>query len=143
MARGVNKVILIGNLGQAPELKYTSNGMAVCTFRLATSESYKGSDGEWQERTEWHRVKSWGKQGENCAKYLNKGSKAYVEGRLQTSKWEDREGNTRWSTEVVAREVQFLGGGQQTGGGPDNGQRTGGGYGGYEGPPPDDDDIPF
>ena len=137
MARGVNKVILIGNLGAAPELKYTSGGTAICTFSLATNEKFKNSAGELQERTEWHRIKVWGVTGENCAKYLGKGGSAYIEGKLQTNKWTDREGVQRYTTEVVAREVQFLSGGQGQGGG------NGGGYDPPAAPPVDDDDIPF
>ena len=155
MARGVNKVILVGNLGADPELKYTTSGTAVCTFRLATGEAFKNAQGEWQERTEWHRVVVWGKTGENCANYLGKGRQVYIEGRLQTRSWDDQDGNKRYMTEVVAREVQFLGGqqgGGQPGGGGGNygggGQSGGGNYGGgggdFGGPPPmDDDDIPF
>jgi single-strand DNA-binding protein len=108
MARGVNKVILIGRLGQDPELRYTGNGTAVCNMRLATDDSYNDSDGNLVERTEWHRVVAWSRLAEICNEYLEKGSQVYVEGRLQTRQWEDRDGNTRYTTEVVARNVQFL-----------------------------------
>lgn len=156
MARGVNKVIILGNLGADPEMKYTANGTAVCNLRIATSEAFKGQDGQWQERTEWHRVVVYGKSAENCGQYLSKGRQVYVEGRLQTRSWDDQSGQKRWMTEVVARDVQFLGGGQAGGqGGGYGGGGQGGGYGGghgnqgghpddsFGGPPPSDDDIPF
>ena len=101
----VNKVILLGNLGQDPELKYTGSGVAVCNFSIATSEKTKD-----KEITEWHRVIVWQKSAENCAKYLTKGSSVYIEGRIQTRSWEDGDGNKRYSTEIVAQTVQFLGG---------------------------------
>ena len=140
MARGVNKVILVGRLGADPEMKYTANSTALCTFRLATNERFKDREGNWQERTEWHRVVVWGKMGENCGQYLSKGREVYVEGSLRTRSWDDQSGNKRYMTEVVARDVQFLGG--QGGGG---GQAGGGQGGGGEdfGAPPGDDDIPF
>jgi single-strand DNA-binding protein len=138
---GVNKVILIGNLGADPELRYTSGGSAVADLRLATTRKYTTKDGTSQEDTQWHRIVVWGKQAENCKEYLSKGRQVYVEGRLQTRQWEDRDGNKRYTTEVVAVQVQFLGGGR------------GGGGGGVDGPPPPadgdmppdlgDDDIPF
>ena len=107
----VNKVILIGNLGRDPELRYTQSGQAVANFSLATSERFGGRDGgEQQERTEWHRIVTWGKTAETCAQYLAKGRSVYIEGRIQTRDWEDREGNKRQTTEVVAQRVQFLGG---------------------------------
>lgn len=143
---GVNKVILIGNLGADPDLKYTPSGAAVCELRLATNESWTGKDGQKQDRTEWHRVIVWNKLAENCAKYLSKGRMAYVEGKIQTRQWDDKDGNKRYTTEVLASTVQFLGGrGEDSG-------RGGGGYGaqaepdksstgaGYGGPV---DDIPF
>ncbi|GIV58708.1 MAG: single-stranded DNA-binding protein [Rhodothermaceae bacterium] len=110
MARGVNKVILIGNLGQDPELRYTGGGTAVCNMRLATNESYKDADGQWVERTEWHNVVAWGRLAEICNEYLKKGSQVYFEGSLQTRSWEDRDGNTRYTTEIKAREMMILGG---------------------------------
>ncbi|GIV59397.1 MAG: single-stranded DNA-binding protein [Rhodothermaceae bacterium] len=109
MARGVNKVILIGNLGQDPELRYTGGGTAVCNMRLATNESYKDADGQWVERTEWHNVVAWGRLAEICNEYLKKGSQVYFEGSLQTRSWEDRDGNTRYTTEIKAREMMILG----------------------------------
>lgn len=111
MASGVNKVILIGNLGSDPELRHTQSGQAVCEFRLATNEAWTDKQGQRQERTEWHRIIVWGKHGEACAKYLAKGRMAYVEGKLQTRSWEDKEGIKRYTTEVIAQSVQFLGGG--------------------------------
>lgn len=104
----VNKVIILGNLGKDPELKYTQGGSAVTTFSVATSEKYKDRNGEQREKTEWHTVVAWGKTAELCAEYLKKGSKAFVEGKLQTRSWEDKSGAKRYSTEVVALTVQFL-----------------------------------
>ncbi len=151
----VNKVILIGNLGADPELKYTPSNRPVCNLSIATNEVFKDKSGARQERTEWHRVTVWSEQAENCAKYLAKGRMAYIEGRLQTRSWDDKEGKKRYSTEIVADRVVFLGGG-----GPgEGGARRPGGAGGKTwgeesgpaptepteagGPPPGDDDIPF
>jgi single-strand DNA-binding protein len=138
---GVNKVILVGNLGRDPEIRYTQSGQAVANFTLATSESYTSRDGKREERTEWHRIVVWGKTAENCAQYLAKGRTVYVEGRLQTREWEDKEGQKRRTTEVVAQTVQFLGGPRGSGGPSRDG-------GGSEAPssdeqPPAGDDIPF
>jgi single-strand DNA-binding protein len=108
MARGVNKAILIGNLGQEPELRYTGSGTAVCNMRLATNESYTNRDGEEVQKTEWHNVVAWGRLGEICNEYLDKGSQVYFEGSLQTRSWEDRDDNTRYTTEVKAQEMMFL-----------------------------------
>lgn len=110
MARGVNKVILVGNLGQDPELRYTGTGTAVCNLRLATNESYKDASGEWIERTEWHSIVAWGRLGEICNEYLNKGSQVYFEGSLQTRSYDDRDGNTKYVTEIKAREMMILSG---------------------------------
>lgn len=107
--KGVNKVIIIGNLGNDPELKYTSSGKEFCSMRIATSESYTDREGAMQERTEWHRVVAWGKLAEICDKYLSKGRQVYVEGSLATRSWEYN-GEQRYMTEINAREVQFLGG---------------------------------
>ena len=105
---GINKVILVGNLGQDPEVKYTAGGAAVTTLSIATSDSWKDRDtGEDQERTEWHRVVLWRRLAEIAGEYLKKGSKVYVEGQLQTRKWE-QEGQTRYTTEIIARDIQFL-----------------------------------
>tara|TARA_Y100001973_G_C5085024_1_gene274393 strand:- start:75 stop:524 length:450 start_codon:yes stop_codon:yes gene_type:complete len=106
----INKVFLIGNLGKDPELRHTSGGGAVCNFTIATTETWNSKNGERQERTEWHRIVVWNKQGENCAQYLKKGRLCHVEGRIQTRDWEDKEGNTRYTTEIVADRVTFLGG---------------------------------
>jgi single-strand DNA-binding protein len=108
MARGVNKVILIGNLGADPELKYTSNGAAVCKMRLATTEVYKDANGEMVEKTEWHNVVAWSRLAEICGEYLTKGSQVYFEGSLTTRQYEDN-GVTKYFTEVKAREMQILG----------------------------------
>lgn len=108
----INKVILVGRLGQDPELKYTPSGMAVCNFSLATSESWTDKSGQKQERTEWHRIVVWGKLGEISGKYLAKGRQAYVEGQLQTRSWEGQDGQKRYTTEINAKNVQFLGGAQ-------------------------------
>lgn len=113
---GVNKAILIGNLGRDPELRYTQNGQAVANFTLATSESWTDkASGEKVERTEWHRIVVWGKMGEHCAQYLTKGRSVYVEGRIQTREWEDKEGQKRRTTEINAQSVKFLGGSPRPG----------------------------
>jgi single-strand DNA-binding protein len=166
----VNKVILVGNLGRDPELRYTQGGAAVANFSLATNEKWRDKEGNNQERTEWHRIVVWGRTAENCAQYLHKGSSVYIEGRLQTREWEDKDGNKRSTTEINALTVQFLGGrggsggggaggggggagggggGGDAGGGGGGGDAGGGGGGGgggsYEGPSdgPPADDIPF
>lgn len=108
MARSVNKVIIIGNLGQDPELRYTGSGTAVCNMRLATNESYKDSNGELVEKTEWHSVVAWARLAEICGEYLKKGSQVYFEGSLQTRQWEDKDGQTRYTTEIKAREMMML-----------------------------------
>lgn len=109
----VNKVILVGNLGKDPQTRSTPNGQEVATLTVATSEKFKGKDGELQERTEWHTVVVWGKQAESCGKYLSKGRQVYVEGRLATRKWTDKEGVEKYTTEVVAENVKFLGQGER------------------------------
>lgn len=106
---GINKVILVGNLGKDPELRYTPNGTAVATFPLATSSRWKDSAGESQQRTEWHRIVAWGRQAEVCNEYLKKGSQVYLEGRIQYRSFDDKEGNKRYVTEIIARLVQMLG----------------------------------
>jgi len=148
MARGINKVILIGNLGADPETRAMPSGMSVCNLRIATSESWKDrQSGEQQERTEWHRVAIFGRLAEVAGEYLRKGSQVYIEGSLRTRKWQDKQGNERYTTEIVASEMQMLGG-------------RGGGAGGAPEPPRErgesaeplststereefDDDIPF
>ena len=123
MAEGLNKVLLIGNLGQNPELRYTQSNQPVLSLRLATNERYQDRSGEWQERTEWHSVTVWGKRGEGLSKVLAKGSQLFVEGRLQTRSWEDRQGQKRYTTEVVANSVILLGKGR--GAGEERGDRGG------------------
>jgi len=111
MARGVNKVILVGNLGKDPEVRYMPNGNAVANITLATSESWKDkTSGEQQEKTEWHRIVMFRRLGEIAGEYLKKGSQVYIEGKLQTRKWQDNSGNDRYTTEIVASEMQMLGG---------------------------------
>jgi single-strand DNA-binding protein len=155
----VNKVILVGNLGADPELKYTPSNRALCNLRIATTEVYKDKSGQRQEKTEWHRVTVWGDSAQNCAKYLAKGRSVYIEGRLQTRTY-DKDGQKHYATDVVADRVVFLGGGGaaagesgaggvRRGGGPD--AAGGRGYGDAPsadesepaGMPPSDDDIPF
>lgn len=109
MAAGINKVILIGHLGNDPETRYTQQGTAVANFNIATSEAWTDRQGTRQEKTEWHRIVVWQKLAELCAQYLGKGRQVYIEGRLQTRQWEDKSGNKRYTTEVVASTVQFLG----------------------------------
>src|SRR5262245_48045038 len=106
---GVNKVILLGNLGKDPEVRYTGQQMAVCTFSLATSERRKDQSGKWSDHTEWHSVVTFGKTAENVGNYLKKGRQVYVEGRLRTRKWQDKEGRDRYTTEIIANTVQFVG----------------------------------
>ena len=118
----VNKVILVGNLGQNPEVRYTPSGAAVANFSLATNESWVDKSGQKQEKTEWHRIVVWGKTAEHCQQYLTKGRQIYLEGRLQTRQWQDKDGQTKYTTEVQAQTVQFLGGkaGASTGAAGDN-----------------------
>ncbi|MCA2979902.1 MAG: single-stranded DNA-binding protein [Myxococcaceae bacterium] len=157
MAGGVNKVILVGNLGKDPEVRFTPSGAAVANFNIATNESWTDKSGQKQERTEWHRIVVWGKLAELCGEYLKKGRQCYVEGRLQTREWTDKEGKKNYTTEVVAQTVQFLGGGAGRGEGAGSGAGMGGGgrrddFGqappdDLGGPPPSGpaggDDIPF
>ena len=124
----INKVILIGNLGADPELRHTQAGAAVASFNMATTERYKNKEGDQVENTEWHRIVAWSRLAEICGEYLSKGSRVYIEGKLQTRKWEDQDGNDRYTTEIVAREMKMLSprsenqdGGQNQGGG---GQRS-------------------
>ena len=141
----VNKVILIGNLGRDPELRYTQGGQAVANFSLATTERFSNRDGDRQERTEWHRVVAWGRTAELCAQYLAKGRSVFVEGRLQTREWEDKEGQKRRTTEITALTVQFLGAAPRESAGGSGGSGGPGPGGGFDssGPPPPSDDIPF
>ena len=138
----VNKVILVGNLGKDPEVRFLGSGKAVCKFPLATSEVWNDADGHRQERTEWHNIVVWGKQAETCGQYLAKGRQVFIEGGIRTRQYDDKEGNRRYMTEVIAQRVQFLGG---RGGGEARPSAAGGGI---EDLPPaaqgaEDDDIPF
>ncbi|MFV1977968.1 MAG: single-stranded DNA-binding protein [Myxococcota bacterium] len=130
----VNKVILVGNLGRDPELRYIPSGQAVANFTLATNDRWRDKEGNNQERTEWHRIVVWGKSAENCAQYLQKGRSVYIEGRLQTLEWEDKDGNKRQTTETIAQTVQFLGGRGGAGAGAAGGAESGGGPTEYSGP---------
>jgi single-strand DNA-binding protein len=156
MAKSVNKVILIGNLGKDPEVRYTPQGTAVATLTLATNERFKDKDGNWQDRTEWHRVVAWQRLAEIAGEYLKKGRSVYIEGKLQTRSWEDKNTHEKkYSTEIVANDLVLLGGGQGQGGDEGGGSRSrgasaGGGMNQSQGAPDyegatqiTDDDIPF
>lgn len=137
---GINKVILVGRLGNDPEIRYTQQGTAVANFSLATSDNWTDKDGNRQEKTEWHRVVVWGKIAEICGQYLGKGRQVFVEGRLQTRQWDDKDGNKRYTTEINASTVQFL----------DRGQDQASASGGMDQQPisapdqlPIEEDIPF
>jgi single-strand DNA-binding protein len=144
----VNKAILVGNLGSDPEVRYTAGGNAVTTFNIATNERWTDKNtGEKQERTEWHRIVAWGRLAEICGEYLSKGRQVFIEGRIQTRSWEDRDGNKRYTTEIVASNMVMLGGASGRAA-EDFGDRDS--YSDKGGPlppepkgPPDDDDIPF
>ena len=142
---GVNKAIVVGNLGNDPEIRYAANGSAIASISVATSERWKDKNsGEQQERTEWHRIKLFGRQAELAGEYLKKGSQVYIEGRIQTSKYQDKDGNDRWSTEFVAREMTFLGGRGGGGGGDSQSASSASPPQRDSGPSGDfDDDIPF
>jgi single-strand DNA-binding protein len=141
---GINKVILIGNLGRDPELRYTQNGQPVANFSLATSENWTDkSSGEKVEKTEWHRVVVWGRTAEHCSQYLAKGRTVYIEGRLQTRDWEDKEGQKRSTTEVNAQTVQFLGGPRGQGTSDSETMPEPKSASGSNGPPSAGDDVPF
>ena len=150
MARGVNKAIIVGNLGRDPEVRYSASGNAIANVTVATTDSWKDrQSGERQERTEWHRVVFFNRLAEIVAEYLKKGSQVFIEGRIQTRKWEDEDGNERWTTEIVANEMQMLGsrggGGLQGGPADDSGAAPAPGGGGSSGFSDSefDDDIPF
>jgi len=146
---GVNKVILIGNLGGDPTVRYTPTGQAVANFNIATSERFTNKTGEKEERTEWHRIVAWGKLAEICQQYLKKGKQVYIEGRLQTRQWEDQQGQKRQTTEIVAQTMQMLGragegGGPSGGGGGDfQSQDFGSPEPAPQGASTTDDDLPF
>jgi len=142
----VNKVILVGNLGRDAELRYTPGGAAVSTLNLATTEVWNDKQGQKQEKTEWHRIVLWGKQAESLQEYLVKGKQIYVEGRLQTRQWDDKEGNKRYTTEIKADRITLLGGGGGRSGGMDRGGSQPSPSASHDEPPMDpitDDDIPF
>jgi single-strand DNA-binding protein len=113
----LNKVMLIGNLGKDPEVRYTTSGTPVASFSIATTEKFKNRNGEFEEKTEWHNITLWGKLAEIAGEYLHKGKSVYIEGRLQTRKWQDRDGRDRWTTEIVGDKMQMLGGKGDGGGG--------------------------
>jgi single-strand DNA-binding protein len=136
----VNKVILVGNLGKDPEVRFTPNGRALAKFPVATSERWTDQQGQKQERTEWHNVVVWGKQAETCGQYLAKGRQVFIEGSIRSRQYDDKDGNKRYMTEIVAREVRFLGGG---GGRASADASVSVPPGEDVGPPPGDDDIPF
>ena len=140
----LNKVMLIGNLGKDPEVRFTASGQAVASFSLATSEKFKGKSGEWEERTEWHNITLWGKLAEISGEYLTKGKTIYVEGRLQTRKWQDKSGNDRYTTEIVGDKMQMLSAkGERSGGDSSSSSAKSGSSASYEEPPFQDDDIPY
>ena len=144
---GVNKVILVGNLGSDPQVRYTPGGQAVANFNIATSERFNNKAGEKEERTEWHRIVAWGKLAEICQQYLKKGKQVYIEGRLQTRQWEDQQGQKRSTTEIVAQNMQMLGraGDAPGGGGGDfaPSQDYGSAEPAPQGASTTDDDLPF
>jgi single-strand DNA-binding protein len=140
----VNKVILIGNLGADPELRYTATGTAVANFNLATKDNWTGKDGNKEEKTEWHRIVAWGRLGEICGEYLSKGKQVYIEGKLRTRSWEDRDGNKRYTTEILAQTMQMLGSAGDRGTAErDFGSKDFGGGDPPGGAPFPEDDIPF
>jgi single-strand DNA-binding protein len=154
--RSLNKVLLLGNLGKDPEVRYTSSGKAVATFTIATSQQWRDQDGNDQERTEWHRVVAWGRLGEICGEYLSKGKQVFIEGRIQSREWEDQEGNKRTTVEIIANDMIMLGGGspsqsrssgesqkRQAYSQPRGPERGGKREERPQPPPPPEDDIPF
>jgi len=148
VARGINKVIVVGNLGQDPDTRYMPSGSAVTNFTVATNESWKDKQtGEQKDRTEWHKITMFGRLAEISAEYLRKGSQVYIEGKLRTEKWQDKDGNERYTTKIIADEMQMLGGRGGSGGAPM--QDSGASQGAPPSPPPQgssddfDDDIPF
>jgi len=152
MARGINKVIIVGNLGNDPETRYMPSGSAVTNLTVATNESWKDkATGEQKDRTEWHKVAMFNRLAEIAAEYLRKGSQVYIEGKLRTRKWQDKSGQDRWTTEIIADEMQMLGARGGAGGGSapmSSGQSSGQSSGPPSAPPPAgpddfDDDIPF
>ncbi len=139
---GLNKAILIGNLGRDPEVRYTPGGLAVANFSIATSEAWSNKNGEKETRTEWHRIVAFGKLGEICGEYLSKGKQVYIEGRIQTREWDDKEGVKRYTTEIVAAQMIMLGARDSQGAG-SYGDSQSSGYKEASNSIPDEDDIPF
>jgi single-strand DNA-binding protein len=137
----VNKAILIGNLGKDPDVRFTNSGKAVARFPIATSEVWMDQNGSRQERTEWHNIVVWGKQGETCGQYLSKGRQVFVEGSIRSRSYDDQSGNKRYITEIVAQKIKFLGGGGGTRLAPE--ADAGGSDDVAPGGPPADDDVPF
>jgi single-strand DNA-binding protein len=134
----INKAIIIGNLGSDPEVRYTQSGTAVANFNVATTEKWKGQDGQMQEQTEWHRIVAFARLAEICSEYLSKGSKVYIEGRIQTRSWNDKDGNKRYTTEIVAKDMKMLT--------PKGGGTSAGNNFAEEPPPPEPrmgDEVPF
>lgn len=136
---GVNKVILVGNLGADPEMRYTPGGMAVANFKLATSESFKDKEGNKQTKTEWHKVVAFNKLAEICGEYLSKGKQVYIEGKIQTRSWDDKDGNKKYTTEIVANSMQMLG----SRGAESGAAASAADISADEIPPSDIDDVPF
>lgn len=134
----LNKVMIIGNLGNDPEVRYTGDGTPVTSFSIATTEKWKGKDGQMKESTEWHKIQAWRRLAEICGEYLRKGSKVYIEGKIQTRKWQDQSGADRYTTEIVANEMKMLDG--KSGSGKQSGSSAGPGY--ME-PPSTGEDVPF
>ena len=140
----INKVMLIGNLGADPEMRFTQNGAPVASFTVATTEKWKGQDGQMKEQTEWHRVIAWQRLAEICGEYLSKGSRVYIEGKLHTRSWE-KDGQKHYTTEIVAREMKMLSP-RTSGGGGGEFSGSGAGYGSgesFQEPPPMGEDVPF
>ncbi len=134
----MNKAMIIGNLGSDPEVRYTQNETPVATFSVASTKRWKDSNGNKQEHTEWHRIVAWGKLAEICGEHLHKGDKVFIEGKLRTRKWEDQDGITRYTTEIIARELEMLGGRQDGAGSLPDGNTVG-----DNGEPPTPEDVPF
>jgi single-strand DNA-binding protein len=140
----LNKVMLIGNLGKDPEVRYTASGTAVASFSLATSEKFKNKNGEWEEKTEWHNITLWARLAEIAGEYLSKGKTVYIEGRLQTRKWQDRDGRDRYTTEIVGEKMQMLSAKGEGGGRSGSGGHESQAAPSYDEPAFNpDDDIPF
>jgi single-strand DNA-binding protein len=142
----VNKAIIVGNLGRDPEMRTTQGGTQVANFSVATSDRFKDQSGEWQERTEWHRIVAFGRTAEICGQYLSKGRSVYIEGAIRTNKWEDKEGQTRYTTEIICNNMQMLGGrgeGGGSGGGGGGMTAAAGQGGGGANLSADDEDLPF